>query len=52
MPKIQGCSTQEPQESDLAPSSWEDLAQDCTQWRNTIGKGVDVAKKGLKEATE
>ena len=38
--------------ANITPLSWEDLAQDCTQWRNAIRKGVDIAEKGLKKATE
>ena len=38
--------------ANITPSLWEDLVQDCTQWRNAIRKGVDIAEKVHKEATE
>lgn len=38
--------------ADIAPSTWEDLAQDRSQWRDAIRKGVDAAENKLNEATE
>ena len=38
--------------ANIAPSTWEDLAQDCIWYGNSIRKGIEAAEKGLKEASE